>query len=141
MKADARLFTDTATIVLFDPARLKSHMQDECDWWTGAGDLEREEAAHNLAYIETGSDGTYNVTVCIDEQAPSGRILKESTLAVHASELVFGPGERLPGEGVLRDRRLAGVSVMPGDYHVVVLETSESEASTVRSFCFVLTKR
>jgi hypothetical protein len=51
MELTATVSTDTATLVIFDPARLEAHLVDESDWWTGSGDLEREEALENLLFV------------------------------------------------------------------------------------------
>lgn len=141
MKSTRPLFTDTATIVLFDPARLAGRQHDECDWWTGDADLEREEAAENLSFVGTRTDGTYEVVVSVDDIVLDGTVLKRSMLRVESSELVFGPGERLPGEGVLRDPRLAGISISPGVYEVTVSVTYAKDPNVPTGYCFALQRR
>ena len=130
----ARVLTDTATIVIFDSTRLASRRNDECDWWTGQGDLEHEEAQENLAFVETGKDGVFNVEVIVDTTAPADSVLKRSFLELPSGELLFGGGECLPGEGVLRSRNVQSLGVPAGRYTVVVVRTDCSN----ERYCFYL---
>ncbi len=111
--------TDTATLVLYDEESLRLHFEDECDWWTGDGDLDREEQAERLAYINTAVDGLFSLTVSpAANMAQDGTLLKESVLAAPTGRVYYGPGECLPGEGVTFFDELPKVELRPGRYRV-----------------------
>ncbi|MCC6149083.1 MAG: hypothetical protein IT461_02440 [Planctomycetes bacterium] len=138
MRKEARIRTDTATIVLFDPLRLESRKNDVCDWWTGDGDLDIEEAAANLVFVDTGIDGVFEVAVTTVRATGDGQLVKSTVIEVPSGELLFGAGEHLPGEGTWRSQRLTPHSVERGTYRVgVCLPKTELKGGTAL-YVFVL---
>lgn len=123
--AERSVSTDTATLVLFDEQSLSDKVEQECDWWTGEGDLQREEELESLAYIDTGSDGYYDLRIQVGGQPVYGRVIKISRLSVPSGELLFGAGECLPGEGPAIREYLGRVAVQSGEYSVVVYDRGE----------------
>ena len=113
-------FTDTATLVLFDPAQLADKISEECDWWTGDGDLEREEATGKLVFIDTGTDGVFALDIAVSLSASAERRIKEARLCVTSGVVLFGAAECLPGEGVAIIDCLGEIRVEPGNYDVLV---------------------
>ena len=114
------LSTSTATLVLFDPEILREKLAEECDWWTGDGDLEVEAQAGKLAFIDTGADGYYWVSVLRSPAQTEAPVVKHSTLRVESGTLIYGPGEGLPGEGVAVYDDMGQIEVPPGLYDVTV---------------------
>lgn len=120
MQIERRIGTDTATLVLFDHMNLESRINDECDWWTGDGDLEAEERRGNLISVETGQDGLFDLMVRDGDPDPGWQKMKSVNINVPSGRIFFGAAEYLPGEGAVSYEQLVEVFVKQGCYTGVV---------------------
>src|SRR5262245_2062385 len=66
-----RVAPDTATLAVFDPARLRHRLSDAADWWTWPPDVLADLNAGNVVPVDPGADGVYHVTVHLDEDRPA----------------------------------------------------------------------
>lgn len=119
MNLQKQIKTDTATIVLFDVSRLPARLSDDADWWTGEGDLEREEVSGNVVFCDTGTDGLYQVVVT-DEPINTHDPVKAAQISVPSGVLYFGAAEDLPAEDVFQERDLGRIELQPGSHTVQV---------------------
>jgi hypothetical protein len=63
MNSQFRFFTDTATLAVFDPERLKHRADAESDWWC-LDFLQLEEIrSGSVALVALGGDGAYRVRI------------------------------------------------------------------------------
>jgi len=118
--AERQVTTDTATLVIFDPASLVDRIEDEVDWWTGVGDLEAEEKSRRIVFIDVGSDGTYRLRIRVRSPEPNTMPVKSAHLLCPSGEIFFGAGECLPGDGEAIREFLGVLRVPPGEYKVTI---------------------
>lgn len=118
MDRSFNIFTDTATLVIFDLLSLRHRLSDTPDWWSLPEDELEEINRGNAVFLNLGQDGGYTVqvvddlhdfsgSVCI--QAPSGRIF------VGAGEDATG-GDLEPDDAAAVSGRL--IEMAPGPYAV-----------------------
>ena len=116
--------TDTATLAVFDPARVRHRLDSPADWWTWPPDVLADLNAGNLLPVDLGSDGVYAVVVHLDEdRPPAGAGPVVSGLVGCDSGAVFiGPGEQISGARLEPDEALGGVRLPApaGTYRVHV---------------------
>ncbi|MEQ9902811.1 MULTISPECIES: DUF6386 family protein [Pectobacterium] len=83
MNINFNIFTDTATIVIFDLQSLKHRITDTADWWSIEEDEIDEINNGNAVFLNLGSDGEYliNIVEYLNDydgvayiNAPSGNI-------------------------------------------------------------------
>jgi len=115
--------TDTATLCVFDPSRLKHRLHDDADWWTTSDSELIEVNKGNVAFFGLGSDGIFRVvivdvalpsSVCVNVQVPSGSVF-------------IGAGEEVTSGG-LEPEGLRGVFIkLPaGNYSVAAKRAGSS---------------
>jgi hypothetical protein len=93
--------TDTATLVVGDPALIRDHARRDANWWRH----ERESRHGQTAVIRLGGDGVYKIRITdqnlsFDEAAYASEVVTLG-LEVASGELFVGPLEYLPGEVTL----------------------------------------
>jgi Family of unknown function (DUF6386) len=102
--------TDTATICVFDVARLKHRLTDDADWWSVPVAELAELNSGNAAFFGLGQDGTYQVrvvgalsepAVTVNLQVPSGRVF-------------VGAGEEVTSDGLEPECICGGAFVETG---------------------------
>lgn len=105
MHALVRFFTDTATLAIFDPARLKARVDDDSGWWCSDDFSQIAEVQSGAAAIVSiGADGVYELRITdgpltADERDYAAEVVQELGLEVVDGQLFIGPGECLPGGG------------------------------------------
>jgi len=113
-----RLATDTSTLLMCDPARLKHRLSDSADWWCWPPEEQLKEVNEgNAAFVDLGSDGVYEVQVVFG--AP-GDGLPLVRLACPTGTLFIGAGEEATSEGLEPEAIRGGcfVKVVPGSVTV-----------------------
>jgi hypothetical protein len=102
--------TDTATMCVFDIARLKHRLTDDADWWSVPAAELAELNSGNAAFFGLGQDGTYQVrvvgalsepVVTVNLQIPSGRVF-------------VGAGEEVTSDGLEPECICGGAFVETG---------------------------
>ena len=96
--------TDTATLVVGDPALIRDRNRRDADWWRHKWESGREHASSQIAVIRLGSDGVYKIRITdqnlsAEEAAYASEVVTVG-LEVASGELFAGPLEYLPGEAV-----------------------------------------
>jgi hypothetical protein len=105
--------TDTATLCVFDLCQLKHRLNDDADWWT-TPDAELEEMNRgNVAFLNLGSDGTYEISLNTVHDPKSVQVC----LKVGSGRVFVGAAEEVTSGG-LEPEGLRGVFVdlEPGTY-------------------------
>jgi hypothetical protein len=126
-----RVATDTATLAIFDPARLRHRLNDPVDWWTVWEWVVAEMNAGNMLAINLQADGVYDVTIHLDVDCPAESEQTVGGLIACGGQAVYiGPGEQVVGGGLTPDESLDGIylPIAPGTYRVrVARHTDELE--------------
>lgn len=124
-----RVATDTATLAVFDPARLRHRRSAPADWWTWPPDVLADLNAGNVLPVDLGADGVYDVTVHLDEDRPpadSGPVVS-GLVGCDSGALFVGPGEDITGGGLEPDGFRLPCPV--GSYRVWVATPADGELS------------
>jgi hypothetical protein len=123
-----RVPTDTATLAVFDPQRLRHRVANSCDWWSIPADEVQEINAGNLFSVDLGRDGVYRVSVHLDDARPDSATVS-GLIRCESGEIFIGAGEQIPGGGLEPDLALGGLSLgaAAGTYRVWVGRRSEFE--------------
>ena len=104
MDLQSRFFTDTATLAIFDPERLRHRAEAESDWWcTDLLQLE-EFRSGSVALVGLGGDGAYRVRITdgemtSDERDYAAGAVRSLGVEVVSGKLFLGPAECMPGGG------------------------------------------
>lgn len=102
-----RIVTDTSTIAVFDLEALRHRVNSDGDWWTSSTfpELQSELASNNLYLIDTTSDGSFEVTIELQDvgeptrlNAPSGRLFVVC-------------GEEIPADGLTPELIRGGLEI------------------------------
>jgi len=116
--------TDTATLAVFDPARLQHRLDDAPDWWSVPWDEVEEINRGNVLFVSTGVDGDYVVHV-YQESLPGnvGVVAVQAILACDSGSLYIGAGEYVPSGGLQPETKHGGLflRVPKGNYRVSVV--------------------
>jgi hypothetical protein len=119
-----RLRTDTATLAVFDPVRLRHRLAAPADWWTITEWLLTDMNAGNVLAFDLGSDGVYDITIHLDADRPEAHSTKApgGLIACDSQCLYIGPGEQITGAGLEPDDSLDGLRlpISAGVYRVRV---------------------
>ena len=120
--------TDTATLAIFDPARLRHRLDDDADWWSVPADEVAEINAGNLLSVSVGTDGHYHAKVSF-AAAPAGSQHVTAVLACESGQFFVGPGEVIPSGGCPTTAEFGGgfIAVTPGFYAVQVARPEFAE--------------
>ncbi|MET3052363.1 DUF6386 family protein [Pseudomonas alkylphenolica] len=99
MVIEFSIVTDTATLAIFDLKALRHRMSDTSDWWSIQKDELFEMNEGNVAFLNLGSDGQYQVKVVEDlPDVNAGVYLKSPS-----GEFFVGAGEDATGGGLEPD--------------------------------------
>jgi hypothetical protein len=124
-----KFLTDTATLAVFDPERLRHRVHDAADWWTDDATQLEEVQAGAMALVSLGSDGVYHARITDEELTSDERdyateVIADLGVEVISGRLYIGPGECQPGgdaEFSASDvERGALVELPPGAYRAEV---------------------
>jgi Family of unknown function (DUF6386) len=110
-----RVSTDTATIVLFDPACLRHRLHDDADWWSIPNSELAEVNAGNAAFLNLGADGTYDLEILANGlSSPGAEILVRNT----SGRFFLGAGEHVSSEGFEPEAEFGNIflEMPPGTY-------------------------
>ena len=98
--------TDTATLAVFDPVRLKHRLDDHADWWSLTKDEVADINAGNVLFVSTGLDGDYVLNVYFEAAPHSVSPISLSALiGCDSGELCFHAGEYVPADGMMPDTK------------------------------------
>lgn len=94
--------TDTATLAVFDPARLRHRLGDPADWWTWPAGVLVDLNKGNIMPVDLGADGVYEVTIHLNEERPDVRSVNAISgfIACEGEEVFIGPGEEITADGL-----------------------------------------
>jgi hypothetical protein len=114
-----RFSTDTATLAVFDPARLHHRLADSADWWSIPRDEVTEINRGNMFSVSTGSDGCYETEVFAGVVPDESPYIEAFILCV-SGRIFIGPGEVIPSDGLSTTDEFGGrfLDIPPGTYHV-----------------------
>ncbi|WP_116894183.1 DUF6386 family protein [Pseudomonas syringae] len=116
MSKEFSVFTDTATISIFDIDAIKHRVSDSPDWWSIVEDEILETNKGNIAFLGLGDDGDYtiklldnieNETGALNLHFPSGQVF------IGAGEDTSGGNLEPDGSDVIQGKTL---KFAPGDY-------------------------
>jgi Family of unknown function (DUF6386) len=105
MNSQFRFFTDTATLAVFDPERLKHRAGAESDWWC-LDFLQLEEfRSGTFAVIALGGDGVYRMRITtgdltLDERDYAVGAVRGLGVEVVSGKVFVGAAECMPGGGI-----------------------------------------
>ena len=98
--------TDTATLLVCDPARLKHRLEDDPDWWCWPPEAQVSELNEgNAAFFDLGSDGVYQGQVLLEL---SDKLEPAVHLACPTGTLFIGAGEEATSDGMEPDGTRGG---------------------------------
>ncbi len=111
-----RIVTGTATLCVFDPARLRHKLDDDCDWWSIPSAELAAVNAGQAAFFNVGGDGAYDIALHAELAEPHASV----HLAVASGRVFIGAGEDVTGGGLEPDTAYGGlfVDVPVGSYRV-----------------------
>jgi hypothetical protein len=111
----ASFVTDTATLCVFDVAALSHRLGDDADWWSISSEALQEENAGNVAFVDLGQDGKYEVQRVTSLEPTSGLQLH---LSCPSGRVFVGAGEEVTSDGLQPEcvRGGAFFHVCPGPY-------------------------
>lgn len=95
MAIEFDVVTDTATLAVFDLQAIRHRTSDTFDWWSIQSDEISEMNEGNIAFLNLGADGRYQVKVVDSLVAPSGGVY----LKVPSGQVFIGAGEDTSGGG------------------------------------------
>ena len=93
MIVEFSIITDAATLAIFDLKALRHRMSDAFDWWSIQKDELFEMNEGNVAFLNLGSDGKYQVKVVEDLPGVSAGVYLRSP----SGEFFVGAGEDTTG--------------------------------------------
>ena len=104
MDSLVKFFTDTATLAVFDPIRLKHRVTAASDWWCDTFLELAEIRSGVIALVSLGGDGMFRARITdgdltLDERDYAAEVVQGLGLEVISNSVYVGPGECLPGEG------------------------------------------
>jgi hypothetical protein len=120
--------TDTATLCVFDPQRLRHRLVDDADWWSIPSAEIEEINNGNALFVNLGADGRYYVTV---EHAAA---ISEGTsvlLAVESGRVFVGAGEEATADGLEPDGIHGGgfIKLPAGTYQLTMRRIGAHEVA------------
>jgi len=111
MVSEFTVVTDTATLAIFDRQAIRHRVADTFDWWSIQSDEILEVNAGNIAFLNLGEDGKYQVKIVDQLEAPSGGVY----LKVPSGRVFIGAGEDTSGGGLEPD----GSDSVQGEFYDV----------------------
>lgn len=118
MNINFKIFTDTATVVVFDLQSLKHRITDTPDWWSIEDDEIDEINNGNAVFLNLGSDGEYSISVVDSLNDYNGFAYINSP----TGNIFIGAGEDTTGGDLEPDdiNSVSGcfINILPGSYSV-----------------------
>jgi len=116
-----RFKTDTATLIVVDPACVRHRINDDADWWSVPAEELGEVNRGNALFVNLGSDGTYDLDIT-GEAPPAGAQFADVLIRNEGGLFFVGAGEHMTSEGMEPEAAHGNVYVdcPPGTYRVVV---------------------
>jgi len=110
--------TDTATLVLFDPACMRHRLADTVDWWSIAEDELAEVNLGNAAFFNVPGDGRY--ALALVDAATLGAPAVSVNLRNLSGRFFLGEGEMMSADGLEPEAVHGNVffEAAPGAYRV-----------------------
>ena len=117
----SRFKTDTATLIVVDPACVRHRLDDAADWWSFPADEVGEVNRGNALFVNVGSDGVYDLEVT-SEPPPSNVKCADALIRNESGRFFIGAGEYMTSEGMEPEAVYGNVFVErpPGAYRAVV---------------------
>jgi hypothetical protein len=112
--------TDTATICVFDPERVRHRSNDRPDWWSVRSEELEETNNGNIMIVNVFVDGYYKLCVHNGPVTGTGRAVS-AKIACSSGVIFIGPGEEITG-GQSPPQRGLFIPLVPGTYSVTVAE-------------------
>ncbi len=134
MPKEFSIFTDTATLSIFDLGAIKHRVSDAPDWWSIVEDEILEINKGNVAFLGLGDDGSYTIKVLDSIENAAG------TLNLHfpSGKVFIGAGEDTSGGDLEPD----GSDVIQGetlDFAPGHYSMGFARAGNTIELCFTLT--
>ncbi|WP_409308408.1 DUF6386 family protein [Pectobacterium sp. B1J-3] len=118
MNISFKIFTDTATVVIFDLQSLKHRITDTPDWWSIEDDEIDEINNGNAIFLNLGSDGEYSINVVESLNGYNG----SAYISSPSGNIFIGAGEDTTGGDLEPDdiNSVSGrfINLSPGNYSV-----------------------
>ena len=108
MDIEFSVVTDTATLAVFDLQAMQHRLSDTFDWWSIQSDEVLEMKRGNIAFLNLGGDGRYQIKIVDSLIGPSGGV----HLKVPSGRVFVGAGEDTSGGGLEPD----GSDAMQGQF-------------------------
>lgn len=123
----SRFKTDTATLIVVDPACVRHRLDDDADWWSIPEDELAEVNLGNALFVNLGADGVYVLDLS-SEAPPSGARCAEAMIRNISGRFFVGAGEYMTSEGMEPEAVYGNVFVecSPGTYRAVVWMTGNT---------------
>jgi hypothetical protein len=117
----SRFKTDTATLIVVDPACVRHRLDDDADWWSIPADEVGEVNRGNALFVNLGSDGVYELDVTT-EFPPSDAKRADALIRNESGRFFVGAGEYMTSEGMEPEAVYGNIFVdrPPGTYRAVV---------------------
>lgn len=125
--------TDTATLCIFDPIRLKHRLNDDADWWSMPSDEIAEVNKGNVVFVGLGTDGKF--TMRFVDSLRDAHVVKVR-LSVDSGRVFVGAGEEVTSDG-LEPECLRGGAFLDVSSGVYMVSLSRTGSKTLE---FSLTK-
>ncbi|WP_440111529.1 DUF6386 family protein [Paenibacillus sp. QZ-Y1] len=125
MQGTFEMFTDTATLCLYDLAALKHRAEDAPDWWSIPEDELAEVNAGHCLFLNLGADGIYEVQWSLaeansDEEEKGLEAIYY--LQIPSGNVYLGAADDVSGGELEPDESSEGVflQLQPGNYACIV---------------------
>lgn len=117
----SRFKTDTATLIVVDPACVRHRLDDDADWWSIPEDEVDEVNRGNALFVNLGSDGIYDFEITTKEP-PAIAKCANALIRNESGRFFVGAGEHMTSEGMEPEAVYGNVFVErpPGTYRVLV---------------------
>ncbi|HYE20379.1 MAG TPA: DUF6386 family protein [Tepidisphaeraceae bacterium] len=128
-----RFKTDTATLIVVDPACVRHRLDDDADWWSIPADEVGEVNRGNALFVNLGSDGVYDLEIT-DQVPPPDAARADALIRNESGRFFVGAGEYMTSEGMEPEAAYGNVFVdrPPGTYRAVVWMTGGTLFLTLR---------
>ncbi len=117
----SRFKTDTATLIVVDPACVRHRIDAAADWWSIPTEEVGEVNRCNALFVNLGSDGVYELGITT-EVPPSDAKCVDALIRNESGRFFVGAGEYMTSEGMEPEAKYGNIFVEgpPGAYRVVV---------------------
>jgi hypothetical protein len=116
-----RFMTDTATLIVVDPACVRHRLDDDADWWSIPTEEVAEVNLGNALFVNLGCDGIYNLEIT-GEAAPADVKWVDALVRNESGRFFVGAGEYMTSGGCEPEAVYGNVFIErpPGAYRVLV---------------------